>query len=224
MANSNQSAATVESIGEELLRLDLDRQVLSVVAKRKYENKSRDHNSIVENCLNDEHTETDITSSIERLLIKGKLGSRQYNGRIVYRVLNEDLESSASHNSTEYESDNDEFVEFKTFVLDSIKEIHKELHILKNNKETPPLPPTSKVDLKYVVESKDVIIGLLKEEVKHLREVNSALISSFQSSKVSPPTKSNYHEHSNAILNDDLNGRENIIKTIDQWQKPKKTN
>ena len=84
----------------------------------------------------------------------------------------------------------------------------------------------SKIDSTYIIESKDVIIGLLQEEVKHLRQINAALIETLKKNKSVSPTidKPNYFENPpNVISNNvDTMNKINIIKTINQWQKPKR--
>ena len=183
----------------------------------------RSHQDKYSGIIISEYTETAIHSSLDRLLANGKLGSRKYNGRTVYRVLEEDLESSVSANSTET-MNNDEFIDFKCFMEESIKEIHKELVMLKERNKDPPLPPQNTVDLKYIIESKDVIIGFLQEEIKHLRYENNILIESLKhnQSDIShtnnkPISKSNHT--ANVKANDYIEHK--ILKTIDQWQKPK---
>ena len=94
------NCASVESIGEELLQLDVDRIVINHIRKRHDTNKSRNYRSIIDGCVNEEYNEFYIKSSLERLLTDGRLGSRSYNGNTVYRLLDFDDQHSASDSNT----------------------------------------------------------------------------------------------------------------------------
>ena len=155
-----------EKIEEENERNDMT--VLSAIVRRKQEKLSCTLQGISSSLNLDEDI---VSKSLSRLEVTGKISSRKYGQNITYGI------SSSHTENTDYttlQSENDistDFEDFKRFVTNSLAKLNSKA----SNIAYEDISHNSE-ELKRIIEGKEAIIGLLKEEIRFLREQNSSLI------------------------------------------------
>ena len=102
--------------------MDINQTVLNVIKKQKNEKKCCDLNNIIIECGNYDLEESQIRSSIDKLLEENILGSRQYKGKMVYRILDSTSEG--------YTTETDDFIDFKKFVTEQLSNINGKIETL----------------------------------------------------------------------------------------------
>ena len=173
---------TIETIGNEIVCYDNNLlKIVESIKQRKAKNKSCDLTSITEDVVTNDLDESTVKTSLDDLVEKQILGTRTYNNKTVYRILNNIESPPVSPKSNQTPKSpimEDDFTDFKRFATDCLSQLNSEVESLKSN---PCLPSSnSHNDLKCHIESKDQIIILLKEEVDYLRHQNNGLLEIIQ--------------------------------------------
>lgn len=169
------------TMGEELDRVELENEIINLILLRKIKKQSCEEISIMQKI--EEITGKDstlISKTLCDLVDKGKVSKNVHGKRFVYKIPNETTESSETQEPLDKDF-MDDFVDFKKFITLSLASLNKKFE------EVSPIVPTkisldtnkqtsSSSDSEKIIEGKDAIIALLREEVKYLRKQNDNLL------------------------------------------------
>ena len=217
------------TIGDELLNIELKNHIVEVLTKRKQKKAACDHNSLVLACINSNVKESEVKLALKDLVEKNILSSKIYGERNVYNIVNSRVNTSEiseiSENPEEKEHEveleygnvslnsseliQNDFYDFKMFTHNSLAELRSQIGMIKITEDSHKVDPT-----KSIIESKDAIIGLLREEIGFLRQENIDLrdiIRRNQSSETSENISSN---DTVPILVQQLNDKQKTIETL----------
>ena len=74
------------SIGDNLLKVQLEKNIIDVLKQRKIKRTACDHDSLVSACKDLNVEEPDVLETVKNLVHKNTLCSKLYGGRIVYGI------------------------------------------------------------------------------------------------------------------------------------------
>ena len=160
-----------------------DKTVLNCIKRRKDEKKSCTLKGISEYI--EDVDESQINLSLQRLEGNGEITKRKYGQSITYNptetLSNTTTEGEkASQSLTEMEHLRNDLEDFKRFVTASLTDFSSNCEFQKNPYQELFTGNQDMLLLKSLVEGKDEIVNLLKDEIKYLREQNTILINQRQ--------------------------------------------
>ena len=186
------------TIGDLIDRADTEKwdDVLMLIKERKIKKLSCDRDTLKTECLSKLGlSENYFTSSISKLINMGCLKEKSRSGKITYSIIT----TPPTHEQTTQNEDNfSDFVDFKRHVTDRFSALEE------------------KIDKDHtILEMKDVVINLLKQELKNTQEsLKMALAQNAQLLKNFTITKSqSYVDTNEAILiHDEINSHKECSK------------
>ena len=176
--NDNEIMITEENatMCHRLDEINIDDEIIKAVAKRKRNKVSCDLKSIQSDVR---ASHDSLKASIERLLTQDSLECKQYSGRPTYSLAFESVVGDLTTNNNEIA----DLLEFKIFTFKRLEILQNELDELKScnlSEQLQNCPDIShdsnilmgNMKLKYQLEAKDMIMDLMRDELKYIREEN----------------------------------------------------
>ena len=155
--------------------------MLNCIKKRKLSKIACDEENIVKDCLSNNVNleDSDIKKILAQLSQENLISKRSKSGKIIFTPINSNSDSTTKITVHDIQNNDitTDFEDFKLSIMGSLAKLNTEVESLKNISEEPEQNhlATENIKLNYLLESKETIIGILRDEIKHLREENKNL-------------------------------------------------
>ena len=187
---------------------------LDEIKKRKKGRKSCDIENIMNELINEGMNRKEAEGVLSELLNDEILEETMFKGKKTIKIkeLNVDKTIPNEHalEVEDHNTDsNSDFEDFKRFSTKSLAQCHEEIALLKTQIKNGDIGSPKVV---YQLESKDVVIDILRDEVRNLREENKLLISNIRQNQCSV-TDSNF-SYIVETLTRQLDDKQNTINNL----------
>ena len=227
------------TIGDEIeliktINSETQMMVKACIVRRKQAKVACDEDNIIKECLSNTNgnnlTETDLRNILKQLVHEKHISKKITSGKITYAPVKDSMNKKnidvQGKNDVFYEEAlSSDFEDFKRFVTKSLAKLNMDMETLQNDYDRDRGGSHENLAnenrrLKCLIEGKDTIIEILRDEIKFLRHQTESLVEATRQNQ-SCVTDVN-SPHVTEILMRQLDDKQDIIKSL--LQSPKCTN